>query len=187
MFLETFSARLPPPLAARLPRGRSWDPCPQSPVPTGHAGLDRGPPGPAGTLGLAPRSAAPAAARAPRPSRPPRGRCGSDVGSGEPLCVSPTPSPRVAFLTSVRAGPGRARGKDFKLSIERVSVLFLIKSFFKWWRWPKFHTIENKERHKGCVGAARARGAGGGVREALTQASTRAVRGNIFCFKKKKY
>lgn len=134
MFLETFSARLPPPLAAQLPRGQCWDPCPRPPVPTGRTGLGWGPPGPAGTPGptspgLVPRSAASAAAHAPQPARPPQGRCGSDIGAWEPLC-DPS-SPCVAFLTGVGAGLGRARGKDFKLSIEQVSLLFLIKSFFK--------------------------------------------------------
>lgn len=178
MFLETSSARLPPPLAAGPPRGRCWDPRPQPRRPR-WAGLDRAgdPPGPAGT----PSPASPGLAPPSPPGRPGTRR---ERRRGPGASARP---PRAHARPLERASErGRARGKDFELSIERVSVLFLIKGFFKWWRWPKFHTVENKERRKGCVGAARAWGQAGGAREALTQANTLAVRGNIFCFWEKK-
>lgn len=150
---------------------------PASPAPPAalcRAGPGRGPPRPCRDL----------QPRQPQPRTPPAhpaapGRGGSDIGAREP----PREPPRAHAWPLERASEqGWAQGKDFELSIERVSVLFLIKSFFKWWRWPKFHTVKNKERRKRCVGAARARGQAGGAREAQTQANTLAVRGNIFCF-----
>lgn len=147
MFLETSSARLPPPLAVPALWGGMAAGCavPGCPRPT--AGTGRPPPG--GPMG--PRVPAPC----------PQSHGGSRGGPVEPFWDLPL-SAKVGRPGAGQSGASRAWGKDFKLSIERVSVLFLIKSFFKWWRWPKFHTTENKVRRKACWGHPRPLGRRGG-------------------------
>lgn len=100
MFLETSSARLPPPLAAGPPWGQCWDPHPQPRQPR-CAGLDQAgdPPVPAGTSSPASPSLVP-----PQPTRPPRDAAGATLGPGS-LRVSP-PEPTRGLWSGRRSRAG---------------------------------------------------------------------------------